>query len=55
VAQSLKDYLRRHPEIEQRLQKGGECTYLTTDDSDKFADSATLFLGSPVGAKHVEY
>lgn len=55
VAQSLKDYLHRHPEIEQRLQKGGECTYLTTDDSDKFADAATLFLGSPVRAMHVDY
>lgn len=54
VAQSLKDYLHRHPEIEQRLQKGGECTYLTTDDSDKFADAATLFLGAPVRAAHVE-
>lgn len=55
VAQSLKDYLYRHPEIEQRLQKGGECKYLTTDDSDKFADAATLFLGSPVCAMHVDY
>ncbi|MBO4361614.1 MAG: glutamate racemase [Paludibacteraceae bacterium] len=55
VAQSLKDYLHRHPEIEQRLQKGGECKYLTTDDSDKFADAATLFLGSPVRAMHVDY
>lgn len=55
VAQSLKDYLYRHPEIEQRLQKGGECTYLTTDDAARFADAATLFLGQPVQAEHVEY
>lgn len=55
VAQSLKDYLQRHPEIEQRLQKGGECTFLTTDDADKFADAAALFLGAPVQAGHVDY
>lgn len=55
VAKSLKDYLFRHPEIEQRLQKGGECKYLTTDDASKFADAATLFLGQPVQAEHVEY
>lgn len=55
VAQSLKDYLIRHPEIEQRIQKGGECTYLTTDDASKFAEAATLFIGQQVQAKHVEY
>ena len=55
VAKSLKDYLFRHPEIEQRLQKGGECKYLTTDDASKFAEAATLFLGQPVQAEHVEY
>jgi len=55
VAQSLKDYLARHPEIELHIQKGGECSYLTTDDAEKFAQAATLFLGSPVSAKHVEY
>ena len=55
VARSLKDYLLRHPEIEQRLQKGGECTYLTTDNADRFAEAATLFLGSSVRATHVEY
>ena len=55
VARSLKDYLHRHPEIEQRLQKGGECTFLTTDNAERFADAATLFLGSSVRATHVEY
>ena len=55
VAQSLTDYLLRHPQIEQRLQKGGECTYLTTDDPDRFAQAAAMFLGAPVHARHVDY
>ena len=55
VALSLKDYLRRHHEMEKSLQKGGECHYLTTDDALRFGDAATLFLGERVCAEHVEY
>ncbi len=32
VAHSLKDYLDRHPEMEQRCSKGGSCRYTTTED-----------------------
>lgn len=55
VARSLKDYLRRHPEYELQLQKGGECHFLTTDSATRFGEAATLFLGEPVRAEHVEY
>ncbi len=55
VARSLKDYLRRHPEYESQLQKGGECHFLTTDSATRFGEAATLFLGEPVRAEHVEY
>lgn len=47
VAQSLEDYLRRHPEMEQRLRKGGRAEYLTTESADKFSESATLFMHEP--------
>lgn len=55
VARSLKDYLGRHPEYESQLQKGGECHFLTTDSATRFGEAATLFLGEPVRAEHVEY
>lgn len=54
VACSLADYLRRHPEYETQLQKGGSCRYLTTDDADRFSSAATLFLGNTVQAEHIE-
>lgn len=54
VARSLADYLRRHPEYETQLQKGGSCRYLTTDDADRFSSAATLFLGNTVQAEHIE-
>lgn len=54
VAQSLADYLRRHPEIEKRLTRGGKTDYLTTENPDKFSFLATLFLGHPVSASRID-
>lgn len=50
-AASLKDYLTRHPEYREPLSKGGTCTYLTTENADRFAQSASIFLNSPIQAK----
>ncbi len=52
-ANSLKDYLVRHPEYTSQLSTNGTCTYLTTENADRFAQSASQFIGSPVQAKHV--
>ena len=48
VADSLKDYLRRHPEIECRCSKSGTTSFLTTEATDKFDPLASLFIGTPV-------
>ena len=53
VARSLQDYLRRHTDIAATLSRGATCTYLTTEQADKFSDSASLFLRTPVNAHHV--
>ena len=44
VAESLKDYLTRHTDMEARLTKGASCTYLTTESAEKFGDLASIFL-----------
>ncbi len=44
VAASLKDYLRRHPEIEQRCTREHRRFYYTTESGEKFSESASLFL-----------
>lgn len=54
VAGSLRDYLRRHPEIEARLSRGSGRVFYTTDSADDFDERATLFFGGPVKAKHVD-
>ena len=53
AANSLADYLHRHPEIEERLTKKGNHLFYTTDDVDDFNTHATLFFGKHVLAKHV--
>ena len=53
-AKSLADYLRRHPEYESQLSQGGSCRYLTTENADRFSQSASLFLSTPVQAEHID-
>lgn len=53
-AKSLADYLVRHPEYESQLTQGGSCHYLTTENADRFSQSASLFLSSPVQAEHID-
>ena len=52
-ANSLKDYLSRHPEYREQLSQGGSCTYLTTENAERFSQSASIFLDSPIHAEHV--
>ena len=44
VAKSLQDYLKRHPEMDNRCTKGGVCRFLTKESTDKFQESASIFL-----------
>ena len=53
-AKSLADYLRRHPEYESQLSQRGSCRYLTTENADRFSQSASLFLSAPVQAEHID-
>ena len=53
VAPSLKDYLRRHPELETRCSKGGTRDFLTTDSTSNFDNHASLFFGSAIKSEFV--
>lgn len=54
VATSLKDYLKRHTEMEKMITRGGKVEYYTTESEDKFKDSATIFLHEKVNVKHID-
>ncbi len=51
VAESLLDYLYRHPEMESKCTKGGIVRYYTTDAPDRFNHMASLFLNEPIDAQ----
>jgi glutamate racemase len=53
VADSLADYLKRHPEYRDQLSQNGTCIYLTTEDAGRFSESASLFLDAPVQAQQI--
>ncbi|MFN5459815.1 MAG: glutamate racemase [Bacteroidota bacterium] len=46
VAQSLKNYLSRHPEIEKNLKKENLRFFFTTENNETFNQNSKLFLGN---------
>ena len=53
VAESLVDYLQRHPEMEKKLSKGQAKSFYTTDDTSEFDRHASRFFSAPVTSAHV--
>lgn len=53
VAESLQDYLLRHPEMSIRLTKGATCRFQTTESPSRFSESASFFLNHPVEVEQV--
>lgn len=57
VADSLADYLERHPEMSRRLTISplgeGKIEYLTTENPQRFDTLATVFIGHPVNARQI--
>lgn len=53
VAESLKDYLKRHPEMDAKCTKNGNCQFYTTEAEEKFSESASTFLKQQINVKHI--
>lgn len=53
VAESLKDYLKRHPEMDSKLTRHGACRFLTTESADKFSEAASIFLNAPLNVEQI--
>lgn len=54
VAESLADYLQRHPEMDNAITKNGKMNFYTTADTHDFDNHATTFFGQPVKSEHVQ-
>lgn len=54
VADSLADYLLRHPEMEEKLDRGKSVSYYTTDKADLFERMAAIFMGHQIACASVQ-
>lgn len=54
VANSLINYLERHPEIEEKCSQQGKRVFYTTDSAEDFDNHASVFFGEPVQSKHLD-
>jgi len=55
VAEKLKEYLKRHSEIDKKITKNSSLKFLTTESTGNFNGKAALFMGHRVNAQHVHF
>lgn len=53
VAESLKNYLSRHTNMDKKISKNGNCLFYTTESVEKFTSSASIFLKKSVKATRI--
>ena len=53
IPKKLKDYLRRHPEIADKIGRSGESDFFVTDITDNYRQSAVDMMGGRVDLKLV--
>ena len=54
VADSLKDYLARHTDMDNRCTKDGTVRYYTTENADKFKEAARIFWAENMNVEHID-
>ena len=54
AAKSLKDYLQRHPEMDELSGQNGKLLFQTTGDTSDFNEKATLFFDKTIRSEHVK-
>lgn len=53
VAESLRKYFIRHPEMEAKCSREGHVHYLTTENPDRFRESARIFMHEHVDVENI--
>lgn len=54
VAHSLIDYLKRHPEIDEKCAKNGQIAFYTTDSAADFDKNGAIFFGKPIKSRQIQ-
>lgn len=53
VANSLREYLKRHEAMERKISKNAEVKFFTTDSVEQFNQHASMFFGKDVSSQHL--
>ncbi len=53
VADSLKDYLKRHPEIDEKCSKKSIRKFFTTEQTEVFTEKANIFCNNIYDVEHI--
>ncbi|TRX72318.1 glutamate racemase [Carboxylicivirga sp. M1479] len=53
VGESLKDYLIRHPGMDEKCSKEGEMHFYTTEQVEKFKQTAGIFFDGDLNVEHL--
>lgn len=53
VAQSLANYLERHPALEDKCSKKGHIRFCTTDSTTDFDEKGAIFFGKSLKSEHI--
>ena len=54
VADSLSDYLLRHPWLDSKCSKNGSIHFLTTESSQEFDQNASHFFSKSISSEHIK-
>ncbi|TAH14406.1 MAG: glutamate racemase [Sphingobacteriia bacterium] len=54
VANSLVDYLERHPEMANKCAANGQIRFCTTDSTAHFDANGAIFFGKPLKSEHIQ-
>lgn len=55
VAKKLKDYLKRHPEIDKKLSKKSKQIFYSTDVTENFSTLGSKFIGRKIKTKKANF
>lgn len=53
VANSLREYLKRHEAMESKISKNADVRFFTTDSVEQFNQHASMFFGKDVSSQHL--
>ncbi len=53
VAEKMRDYLTRHPEMEEKCSTGGSIQYFTTEQASNFEGKASIFMDEKIFASTI--